>query len=136
MQRSIRSWRCRRKIAGSLLLYCVAEFASGDAATVHDAVQAAARDTLARAVERARAAVVEPEMRVGEGDPAAALVDAAQGYGEDLIVVGSHGRRGLRRAFLGSVAEHVVRTARTPVLVIRAAPAPAKAPPAQLASSA
>jgi nucleotide-binding universal stress UspA family protein len=37
----------------------------------------------------------------------------------DLIVVGSHGRRGLPRALLGSVAEKIVRTAACPVLVVR-----------------
>jgi len=36
----------------------------------------------------------------------------------DLIVIGTHGRRGLARALLGSVAENVVRTARRPILTI------------------
>ena len=39
----------------------------------------------------------------------------------DLIVLGSHGRRGMRRFFLGSVAESVVRSAEIPVLVARTA---------------
>jgi nucleotide-binding universal stress UspA family protein len=41
----------------------------------------------------------------------------------DLIVVGTHGRRGVSRALIGSVAERVVRTATVPVLVLHAAPA-------------
>jgi len=44
---------------------------------------------------------------------------AAQDEKADLIVIGSHGRRGLSRALLGSVAEKVVRTAPCPVLTIR-----------------
>jgi nucleotide-binding universal stress UspA family protein len=40
----------------------------------------------------------------------------------DLIVIGTHGRRGFSRALLGSVAERVVRTATLPVLVVRAVP--------------
>jgi nucleotide-binding universal stress UspA family protein len=42
----------------------------------------------------------------------------------DLVVVGSHGRRGLPHALLGSVAEKIVRTAPCPVLVVRAAAQP------------
>lgn len=51
-----------------------------------------------------------------EGDPAPTIVAAAKERGCDLIVVGSHGRRGLRRLLLGSVAEHVLRDAPCPVL--------------------
>lgn len=45
------------------------------------------------------------EGHVVEGDPAGELVAAAKDHDADLIVMGSHGRRGLRRFFLGSVAE-------------------------------
>jgi universal stress protein A len=47
------------------------------------------------------------------------IVRVADEQGVDLIVVGSHGRKGLSRLMLGSVAEHVVRNAPCPVLVIR-----------------
>ncbi|HXU73484.1 MAG TPA: universal stress protein [Polyangia bacterium] len=46
------------------------------------------------------------------------IVDYASTHDFDLIVVGSHGRRGLRRFMLGSVAEKVVRTADRPVLTV------------------
>ena len=42
----------------------------------------------------------------------------AQEVNADLIIIGTHGRRGLARALLGSVAENVIRTAKIPVLVI------------------
>lgn len=42
----------------------------------------------------------------------------AQEIKADLIIIGTHGRRGLARALLGSVAENVIRTAKIPVLVI------------------
>jgi nucleotide-binding universal stress UspA family protein len=48
----------------------------------------------------------------------------------DLIVIGTHGRRGLARALLGSVAEKVIRTSTRPVLAIHG-PRPAPAPQAQ-----
>ncbi len=48
------------------------------------------------------------------------IVDAARDWPADLIVIGSHGRGGFRRALLGSVAEGVMRQAPCPVLVVRA----------------
>lgn len=47
------------------------------------------------------------------------IVDAARNEGVDLVVVGSHGRTGLSRAILGSVAARVVAEAPVPVLVVR-----------------
>jgi nucleotide-binding universal stress UspA family protein len=43
----------------------------------------------------------------------------AKAEGADLIVMGTHGRTGLSHAFFGSVAEHVVRHSRVPVLTAR-----------------
>jgi universal stress protein A len=47
------------------------------------------------------------------------IVKYATDHAVDLIVMGTHGRRGVAHLFLGSVAEHVVRTARCPVLTVR-----------------
>ena len=57
-----------------------------------------------------------------EGDPQDGIQDWATGHDNDLIVVGSHGRRGLRRLILGSTAEATVRHATCSVLVARARP--------------
>lgn len=51
-------------------------------------------------------------------EPAPAIVDYADEHGVDMIVLGTHGRRGLRRFLLGSVAEEVVRTASCPVMTL------------------
>lgn len=51
--------------------------------------------------------------------PAHAVVDYAAAQRIDLIVIGTHGRRGLARMVVGSVAEQVVRTAPCPVLTVR-----------------
>ena len=59
-----------------------------------------------------------------EDEPAAGIIAAAERSGADAIVMGSHGRRGLRRLFLGSVAEAVVRRSPIPVLIVRSAPSP------------
>jgi nucleotide-binding universal stress UspA family protein len=54
----------------------------------------------------------------GVGEPALEVVDLAAEGGFDLIVVGTHGRTGIRHAILGSVAERVVRRAACPVLTV------------------
>ena len=54
------------------------------------------------------------------GSPETEIVNAAKDWPADLIVIGSHGRGGIRRALLGSVAEGVMRQATCPVLVVRA----------------
>jgi nucleotide-binding universal stress UspA family protein len=58
------------------------------------------------------------------GDPAVELVAAADSVRADLVVIGTRGRFGARRVLLGSVAEAVVRAARTSVLVVRGEPIP------------
>jgi nucleotide-binding universal stress UspA family protein len=54
-----------------------------------------------------------------DGHPAEELDTYAASHDVDLIVIGSHGRRGLDRLLIGSVADKVVRGAKVPVLIIR-----------------
>ncbi|WP_336025260.1 universal stress protein [Halobellus salinisoli] len=53
------------------------------------------------------------------GRPAATIVEVAQEPEIDHVVVGSHGRRGVSRLILGSVAEHVARRSPVPVTIVR-----------------
>jgi len=53
------------------------------------------------------------------GDPRDVIIHTADQVGATMIVVGTHGRRGLKRALLGSVAESVVRHAHCPVVAVR-----------------
>jgi nucleotide-binding universal stress UspA family protein len=62
---------------------------------------------------------VRAERRLEEGDPVTAILRVAREVGADLIVMGTHGRRGLGRLLLGSVAELVVRRAACPVLTVK-----------------
>jgi nucleotide-binding universal stress UspA family protein len=55
------------------------------------------------------------------GEAAAAILAVAQEEKADLIVMGTHGRRGLGRLLMGSVAEKVMRNASTPVLSVKTA---------------
>ena len=73
-----------------------------------------------RLAERASAQsglVVVPIFRAGSAWPE--VVDYAKEESADLVVVGSHGRTGLRRVFLGSVAENVVRHAPCSVITVK-----------------
>ncbi len=76
---------------------------------------------------RERGVTVESVIRAGPADEI--LAQVADEYGADLIVVGTHGRTGLSRFLLGSVAASVIRHARCDVLVVRGGqPAPFKRP--------
>lgn len=55
---------------------------------------------------------------IKQGDPYRVVNETAQEVGAGLIAIGTHGRKGLSRALLGSVAERVVRTAQVPVLTV------------------
>lgn len=65
------------------------------------------------------AGVRATEAVVAFGDPAENLLSCASSSNADLLAIGTHGRRGLRRLMLGSVAEAVVRKSKVPVVVIR-----------------
>lgn len=69
---------------------------------------------------RQRAPQGHPSLEfVAVGKPASAIVKTAKEWPADVIVIGSHGRHGLERALLGSVAEGVMRHAPCSVLVVR-----------------
>lgn len=52
-------------------------------------------------------------------DLAQVIQDNAKKYQADLIVIGTHGRKGVKRFFLGSIAEQVIRQSQLPVLIVR-----------------
>jgi nucleotide-binding universal stress UspA family protein len=81
----------------------------------------ATRSTLERAMEQVGAV---GEARVLEGSAASAIVSCAEELRSQLVVVGSHGRSGLARLALGSVAESVIRNASCSVLTVRLASQP------------
>jgi nucleotide-binding universal stress UspA family protein len=94
-----------------------------DTHRVADARHVAGETDLALALDQARAAGVEADSRLVEtGSPgqrlAAQIVEEAQAWPADLIVLGTHGRGGAERLFLGSVAEGVARRASVPVLLV------------------
>jgi universal stress protein E len=83
-----------------------------------DALRRAAHAELDRFLRerRARVAPVRPAVRIGE--PAVQIVDEVADWNADLLVVGTHGRRGLPRMWLGSVAEACIRDTPCSILAI------------------
>lgn len=81
---------------------------------------AAAQRRLDRPLARARKAGVRARGRVLEGSTHEQIVKAAKRERSDLIVMGTHGRTGLTKLLIGSVASRVIATAPCPVLTVRA----------------
>ncbi len=103
------------------------------AVAVPEATIGAARDMavqkLGEAAKRAEAAGVSGTTHLGEVPAAYSVADRAKELSADLVVIGTHGHAGLRRAVLGSVAEKVVKLAPCSVLTVKgdkAAPPPRK----------
>lgn len=65
---------------------------------------------------------VKLELVIEIGEPGYLIVAAEQRLGADLVVMATHGRRGLKHLVLGSVAERVVRESSVPVLTVRSVP--------------
>ncbi|GEM_PF-4850586 len=76
-----------------------------------DALASLVRDTLGK--------TSPPEISVLEGHPTEAILGRIQSANPDLVVIGSHGHGGFSRLRFGSVAEHLIRITRTPILVTR-----------------
>lgn len=86
-----------------------------------DALREEAEKQLAPLVARARKAGVNTRSLLVKGIPYRAIARAARSNNADLVVLGTHGRTGVARLFLGSVAARVISTAPCPVLTVRAA---------------
>jgi nucleotide-binding universal stress UspA family protein len=78
----------------------------------------AARSALNRTLERCKGRGVPVDAVLRDGVPYEEVNTLAEAIKADLIIIGTHGRRGLARALLGSVAENVIRTATRPVVTI------------------
>jgi nucleotide-binding universal stress UspA family protein len=98
-----------------------------DLVLVHEPLQSGANDQLRRdskylelvATEVSAGASVPVNHTVTQGAPADAICGRARDIGADLIVMTSHGRTGMSRMWLGSVADAVVRRSSIPVLMLR-----------------
>jgi len=114
-----------RETRGELHVLSVLEWIALDPVPLH--VSSGVDEAIARArahvellaAQAVEAGVLRVVCHVAGGAAPAEIVTMAARTGADLVVVGSHGHRGVRRLLLGSVAERVVRDAGCRVLVVR-----------------
>ena len=88
--------------------------------TWNDSEISAVENNVRKIVGLAKAEGVEAEGRTLIGKPYEAIVDTAKQRHTDLIIVGSHGKTGLKRLLMGSVTERVIGHSETAVLVVKA----------------
>jgi nucleotide-binding universal stress UspA family protein len=110
------------------LLHVVEEYAAfsspevgANIGPILDALRDSGKRTLAKVERAARALGVRPETSLVEdagGRVADSIVEQAKRWRADLIVMGTHGRRGMNRMLIGSDAELVIRYSPVPVLLV------------------
>ncbi len=83
-------------------------------------LEKAAREDLDEIITAEREKGVEVQAEVQIGTPAEVILEKAAELGVNLVILGSHGKTGLSRLLMGSVAESVVRKAKCPVLIVKA----------------
>ncbi len=93
----------------------------GNLQQLQDEVLKAAEKKMSAAAKEEFKAFPKVEARVTQGSPAEKIIETAQKEGIDLIIMGTHGRKGIERAIFGSVCDKVVRNAPCPVLTINPA---------------
>ncbi len=103
----------------SLLTIPSAETAMTNTEAIRESFKAQGESIVSTLSEDAAKGGVKAETMVSEGDVHNEIVGVADRIKAGLIVMGSHGRRGLNRLLLGSVAESVARRAHCPVLLVR-----------------
>ena len=112
--------RLAREEAAVIVLVRVVRAAPSGDLLAYDAAVAVADDYLDRLAAQLRAQGLTVRTDVFVSDPAEAIALAALVHGADVIVMSTHGRSGLGRVVLGSVAEAVLQEASVPVLLVRA----------------
>jgi nucleotide-binding universal stress UspA family protein len=123
LAKSERAELCIFNVVNEFYAYATPEAAAAGVDIV-PALREGGKRVLAKAEALALKDKVKPKLVLREtvgGSAADAIVREAKKQRADLIVLGTHGRRGVRRMVLGSDAEQVVRTAHVPVLLVRGA---------------
>jgi nucleotide-binding universal stress UspA family protein len=121
-----------RRLRARLLLLNVLDLGRLSGLGRHDRVDQARAEReplLLDLVRSARDAGVEAEYLLFQGSPVEAITEAATSEGAEMIVVGTHRRRGPGRTLLGSVSDGLVRTAGVPVLIVPTEDGPATETP-------
>ena len=101
------------------LLHAVAMPPGPEVALDFGKMEAAARTRLERLAREKVNGKARYKVEIKMGDPGVEILQVAKRKGANLIVMATHGRKGVRRLILGSVAERVLREAPCPVLTVR-----------------
>jgi nucleotide-binding universal stress UspA family protein len=118
LREAIKLARCH---GARIRLVHVVDEAAAAAGIVMDRLRSGGESILKDAVAAVRDAGLPVDSKLLEamgGQAGAHIVQEAQAWSADLIVCGTHGRRGIRRAVMGSGAEYVVRHSAVPVLLV------------------
>ncbi|MBL9127087.1 MAG: universal stress protein [Verrucomicrobiales bacterium] len=99
--------------------YAYGEFGAIDFTALEREMRSGAEKELAGLVGAATQSGLQAESIVREGSPPKVIAEVARELDSDLLVISTHGYTGLRHVLMGSIAEHVVRYAPCPVLVVR-----------------
>ncbi len=99
--------------------YAYGEFGAIDFTALERDMRTGAEKELANVVAATQESGLKAESLVREGSPAKVVADVAIEKAADLVVISTHGYTGLKHVLMGSIAEHVVRYAPCPVLVVR-----------------
>ena len=87
--------------------------------TVWEALRDQAKSLVTKAADKLRNSGLNATAVLEEGDPKSRIIDVANDWHADMIVLGSHGHRGLSRFLMGSVSEAVARHAHCSVEIVR-----------------
>ena len=112
----------RRHDAQLVLLHVIEPFHADmlvDTTQAQRDARALAHERLTRLADATKKTCPRTGRELRTGHPVTTIIALAKRTNADLIVMGTHGRTGLKRAFIGSVAERVVRLATCSVLVVR-----------------
>lgn len=99
--------------------YAYGEFGAIDFTALEREMRGGADQELAALKKEAAEDGVEVESLIREGSPPKVIAEVADEVKADLLVISTHGYTGLKHVLMGSIAEHVVRYAPCPVLVVR-----------------
>lgn len=113
------TWRLVSVVQTPAMVYAVPPIAAAEAVEAMETQKVVQREWLSGVDRQLRTAGFESRAMIEEADARTALVEAAREDAADLLVVGSHGRTGLTRVLLGSVAGYAVVHAPCSVLVVK-----------------
>ena len=114
----------RRAGSSLLVLHVITESAAGVPFFLrrkfYQELEQAAREKVESLTKRSNVKLLKPLVVIVRSfDPAKAITNQARKSRVSMVIMGSHGRTGLKRLFLGSVAERTLRYARCPVLIVK-----------------